>query len=75
YAAKYSVAALLPWVAAIHSPSASPSPTHTMTHATFRDQGTSAAALGRRAPALSGSAGGRTMGGVLTATQKTSKML
>src|SRR6267378_3095932 len=42
YAAKYSVAAVLPWVAATHRPSASPSPTHTMTHAMFRDEGTPA---------------------------------
>src|SRR5258705_4072991 len=45
YAAKYSVAALLPCVAATHSPSASPSPTHTMTHAMFRDEGASAVVL------------------------------
>src|SRR3977135_2725761 len=42
YAAKYSVAALLPWVAATHRPSASPSPTHTMTHAICRDEATPA---------------------------------
>src|SRR5438477_10365500 len=45
YAAKYSVAALLPCVAATHSPSASPSPTHTMTHAMFRDEGSRALLL------------------------------
>ncbi len=48
YAAKYSVAALLPWVAAIRSPVASPSPIHPPTHTTFRDQGTSASVLGAR---------------------------
>src|SRR5258705_8204660 len=42
YAAKYSVAALLPWVAATHRPRASPSPTHTMPHAMFRDEATPA---------------------------------
>src|ERR1700681_4298496 len=42
YAAKYSVPALLPWVAATHRPSASPSPTHTMTHTMFRNEGTPA---------------------------------
>src|ERR1700738_4721329 len=61
YAAKYSVAALLPWVAATHSPSASPSPTHTMTHAMCRDQGTSASVLGRRAAGLCGSGRVRTI--------------
>src|ERR1700716_1784020 len=64
YAAKYSVAALRPWVAATHSPSASPNPTHTMTHAMFRDQGTSASVLGRRAPGLSGLGRVRTIGGM-----------
>src|SRR5882672_4951733 len=49
YAAKYSVAALLPCVAATHSPSASPSPTHTMTHAMFRDERAPASVLGWRA--------------------------
>src|SRR5580765_4186083 len=38
YAAKYSVAALLPGVAATTSPTASPSPTHAMTQAMFRDE-------------------------------------
>src|SRR4030081_3167056 len=61
YAAKYFVAALLPWVAATHSPTASPSPTHTMTHAMFRDQGTSASVRGRRAAGLSGSGRVRTI--------------
>ena len=70
YAAKYSVAALLPWVAAIHSPSASPSPTHPMTHATSRDERAPASVLGRRAAGRSagrsGSGAVLTIGGMLT---------
>src|SRR6267143_4727420 len=48
YAAKYSVAALLPWVAATPSPIARPSPIHTPTHTTLRDQGASASVPGAR---------------------------
>src|SRR3979490_3319163 len=48
YAAKYSVAALRPWVAATPSPSASPSPIHTTTRVTSLDQGTSASVPGVR---------------------------
>src|SRR6476619_3396908 len=55
YAAKYSVAALLPCVAATHSPTASPSPTHTMTHAIFRDEEPRASVPGRCAAGRSGS--------------------
>src|SRR5207247_3743725 len=66
YAAKYSVAALLPWVAATHSPTASPSPTHRMTHAMFRDEEPSASVPGRRAAGRSGSGIVLTVGGMLT---------
>src|SRR6185295_13414132 len=55
YAAKYSVAALLPWVAATHSPTASPSPTHRMTHAMFRDEEPPALVFGRRTAGRFGS--------------------
>src|ERR1700730_10937921 len=66
YAAKYSVAALLPRVAATHSPSASPSPTHMITHVMFRGEGTPASVLGRRAAGRSGSGAVLTIGGMLT---------
>src|SRR4029077_17320208 len=66
YAAKYSVAALRPCVAATHSPTASPSPTHTMTHAMFRDEEPPASVLGRRAAGRSGSGVFLTIGGMLT---------
>src|SRR6185436_17811481 len=45
YAATYSVAAPLPCVAATSSPTASPSPTHTMTHAMFLDKRAPASVL------------------------------
>src|ERR1700730_13815805 len=45
YAATYSVAASLPCVAATNSPTASPSPTHTMTHAMFLDKRAPVSAL------------------------------
>src|SRR5207245_945297 len=66
YAAKYSVAALLPRVAATHSPTASPSPTHRMTHAMFRDEEAPASVFGRRAAGRSGSGVFLTVGGMLT---------
>src|SRR6267142_5102654 len=66
YAAKYSVAAPLPRVAATHSPTASPSPTHRMTHAMFRDEEAPASVLGRRAAGCSGSGVVLTIGGMLT---------
>src|ERR1700716_4123868 len=45
YAARYSVAASLPCVAATNTPTASPSPTQTMTHAMLRDKRTPASVL------------------------------
>src|SRR5439155_23096739 len=65
YAAKYSVAGLLPWVAATHSPTASPSPTHRMTHAMFRDEEAPASVLGRRKAGRSGSGVVLTIAGML----------
>src|SRR5229473_2728737 len=45
YAATYSVAAFLPCVAATNSPTASPSPTHTITHAMLLDKRAPASVL------------------------------
>src|SRR6266446_1962073 len=69
YAAKYSVAALLPRVAATHSPTASPSPTHRMTHTMFRDEEAPASVPGRRAAGRSGSGVVLTIGGMLRADE------
>src|SRR6476661_855522 len=66
YAAKYSVATLLPCVAATHSPTASPSPIHTMTHAMFRDEEPRASVPGWCAAGRSGSGVVLTIGGMLT---------
>ena len=49
---------------ATHSPTASPSPTHTMTHAMFRDEKSRASVLGRRAAGRSGSGVVLTIGGI-----------
>src|SRR5882672_8233965 len=53
-------------MAATHTPTASPSPTHRMTHAMFRDEEAPASVLGPHAARRSGSGVVLTIGGMLT---------